>query len=347
MSLRKNDKILSFVLLGIMLVVAIISGSYGFKKPQNVKYTYQENNSVNYKVYYVPNNYFEEKYLGEGKSYITSLIDYIEATFNYNIRFSSKVNGKIDYQVVAEAKSDRKDAGTGNFITKRYILSPLKTEELKDVEQYDISVSQKIDYNSYNNLMSAFVSEYGLTANSYLNVFLEVRGTTKVSGTNVEEGINTDVMLTIPLSQVAIDAKIDVSNSNLVREIQENDSTTIKLRLFMKILFVVCVVALFHLLVRCGRIIKYRTKFFSYRKAVNKIYNNYSGLISKVDSVPSDDYNVIHVESFDDILNVNNNTRQPINLKYEKECSHFYIINGKSLYIYTMNKKDFEENAKQ
>ena len=346
MSLSKNEKILSFVLLGITIVVAIVCGSYGFKKPQNVKYTYQENNSVNYKVYYIPNNYFEENYLEEGKTYITTLIDYIEATFNYSIKFSSKVNGKIDYQVVAEAKADRKDGGTGNFITKRYVLSALQTDELKDANQHDINVSQKIDYNKYNDLMSAFAIEYGLSANSYLNVFLEVRGETNVSGTNVKEEINTDVMLTIPLSQVAIDAKIDVSNSNLVREIQENDSTTIKLRLFMKIMFVVCLVVMFHLLVRCGRIIKYRTKFFSYRKAVNKIYNNYSGLISKVDSVPSSDYDIIHVESFDDILNVNNNTRQPINLKYEKESSHFYIINGKSLYIYTMTKKDFEENAK-
>ena len=59
MSLSKNEKILSFVLLGIIIVVAIVCGSYGFKKPQNVKYTYQENNSVNYKVYYIPNNYFE------------------------------------------------------------------------------------------------------------------------------------------------------------------------------------------------------------------------------------------------------------------------------------------------
>jgi hypothetical protein len=346
MSLSRNEKILSFVLLGVIIVVAIVCGSYGFKKPQNVKYTYQENNSVNYKVYYVPNNYFEEEYLEEGKSYITTLIDYIEATFNYNIKFSSKVNGSIDYQVVAEAKADRKDVGTGNLITKRYVLTPLKTEELNNVDQFDVSVSQKIDYTTYNDLMTAFVTEYGLTANSYLNVFLEVRGLTKVSGANLEENINTDVLLTIPLSQVAIDAKIDVSNSNLVREIQENDSTTIKTRLFMKVLFVVCLVIMFHLLVRCGRIIKYRTKFFSYRKAVNKIYNNYSGLISRVDSIPKDDYNIIRVESFEDILNVNNNTRQPINLKHEKDSSHFYVINGKSLYIYTMSKKDFEENAK-
>ncbi len=61
--------ILTFLLVaGLALTVFGFSDSY-------VTLKYNEDNSINYKVYLKPNNYFDTQYLGENRTYSTSIID--------------------------------------------------------------------------------------------------------------------------------------------------------------------------------------------------------------------------------------------------------------------------------
>ena len=57
----------------------------GFKKCETSKHIYREDNSVDYKVFLKENGFFDKPYLEKNKTYITSLIDYIEFFLIYNI----------------------------------------------------------------------------------------------------------------------------------------------------------------------------------------------------------------------------------------------------------------------
>ena len=62
---------------------------YGIAKKDYIRIGYQENNSINYKVYLKENHYFETPYLEENGWYITNLIDYLDIDYRYIISFES------------------------------------------------------------------------------------------------------------------------------------------------------------------------------------------------------------------------------------------------------------------
>ena len=56
--------------------------------------------------------------------------------------------------------------------------------------------------------------------------------------------------------------------------------------------------------------------------------------------ISSYDFAVIDVESFDDIINIYNSVREPINFLYGNNESKFFIIKGNSCYMYTIIKEE-------
>ena len=63
---------------------------------------YQENGSLDYKVYLKPNEFYEQEYLGKGKYYIASIIKNITADVNYQFIIEQPVDTNFSYQIVAK-----------------------------------------------------------------------------------------------------------------------------------------------------------------------------------------------------------------------------------------------------
>ena len=62
-------------LFPFLLIIGIILIIMGFNDKKIVNLSYEENNKINYNVYLKNNPFFNTPYLGEGKTYIASLID--------------------------------------------------------------------------------------------------------------------------------------------------------------------------------------------------------------------------------------------------------------------------------
>ena len=105
---KERKYIIGYILAILAIVLGLFVTIYGFNdtKLKNISYN-EEGSKVNYKVYLKENNYFNDKYLGEGETYIASLIDYINIkypSFKFNFftiesddnRFSL-LNTIIDY----------------------------------------------------------------------------------------------------------------------------------------------------------------------------------------------------------------------------------------------------------
>ena len=203
----------------ITLILEILFSFFTFREGKTIRYAYKENNEVNYKVFLKENKYFDSPYLEKGKTYITSLIDYINAEFTYNVDFTSKVTGDLNYQLVAEINADKEKSEVGTYWTKQYELTESKSSSITNEKSHSIKVSEKIDYNKYNDLMTEFIEDFKVQTESTLKISLLVKGNVKVDGSKENMEVDSEISLTVPLSKLAIEGKIDVLNNNAEKEI--------------------------------------------------------------------------------------------------------------------------------
>jgi len=328
-----------FMKLIIAFILGILSFCFGFKKYELEKYAYIENNSVDYKVYLKENSYFDTPYLEKNKTYITSLIDYIDASFNYDVNFTEAVSGSINYQIVADIMADKGGNEIGNYWTKRYVLTEIQTKDIKSESQYLINLNNKIEYNKYNEILNGFINEYNLQAESTLKVALVVTGKVKTDKTNEEIDISSEIALNVPLSKKAIEGEIIAEGNNKKADIIEVQDKMENIRNVVKSLFIVDVFIFCYYLFQYIENTRKRNSSMSYRKKIERILDEYDGIIARVKNVNIDNFVRIDVKLMDDLINVYNSIREPINFWYGSEQSIFFIINNSSCYVYTIIKE--------
>lgn len=332
--IRKKRFIITLILL---LCFGIAIFSFGFIERKDIKYTYTENNSIDYKVYLKPNNFFDTPYLEKNKTYITSLIDYIEADFTYNMNFNESVSGDLYYSIIAEIKADKNNNDIGNYWTKQYELTPKETSMVNKEKTHEIKLNQKIDYNHFNDILNSFIEEYKLSAESTLKIYLKVTGNVTVDKTKDSMDINSCISLTVPLSKQAIEGKIEIDNNNKQKEVTKNKEPVSK---SLKVLFYLDVLLFAYNLFGYIRFLKNKNLNLSYRDKIKKLNSDYEDIITNVKSMDTDKFSIINVEEFEDLLSVYNSIREPINFLYGAEESKFFILKDNACYMYIIKKED-------
>ena len=332
--IRKKRYIITLVLL---LLLGIGLFSFGFKERKDIKYTYVEDNSVDYKVYLKENKFFDEPYLEKNKTYITSLIDYIDADFSYKIDFNEPVSGDLSYKIIGEIKADKNNNDVGNYWTKQYDLTDKQTSTISNNRSHEIKLNQKIDYNNFNDILNSFIEEYKLPAESTLNIYMEVKGDVIVDKTNDKMNVDSKVCLTVPLSKLAIEGKIEADNNNTQKEIIKEAEPVHRL---LKILFYIDVLVFVYNLFGYVKFLINKNNNLSYRDKIKKLNSDYEDIITNVKSMDTDKFSIINVEDFEDLLSVYNSIREPINFLYGAQESKFFIIKENACYMYTIKKED-------
>ena len=336
MSKISRKKIL--IKLIIIFVLAIIFFCLGFKKCSYNDCVFVENNSIDYKVYLKENAYFETPYIEMNKTYITSLIDYIDANYKYNINFENKVSGTINYQIVAEIKADKAGNEVGNYWTKKYELTELETVDIKNETEYSIDLKNKIGYNEYNETLNSFIKEYNLQAESNLKVALVITGNVKQDKNKDEIVIDSEVSLNMPLSQKAIEGKINIEN-DCKKTVTQSQKRVAKFREIFKPIFFIDIFVLFCYVYQYMQDLKKSNCRMGYREKLRKITNNYDDILIRVNNINIENYVRMDVKSFEDLINVYNSKREPINVWTSYEKAIFFIVNNGTCYIYTINKE--------
>ncbi len=330
----------------ILFVLGFVFFSVGYKNCQEITYAYKENNSVDYKVFLKENNYFDTPYLEKNKTYITSLIDYIDSDFVYKTDFNENVSGAINYRIYAEIKADKNNNDIGNYWTKKYELTEQKTNNIQSKNSHEINVNYKIDYNKYNDLLNSFIKEYGLQTESTLKVYMEVTGNVTVDNTNENLDINSELSLTIPLSKQAVEGKIETQSNNNEKEIIRKKQEIEPYRNLSKVLFVIDVLMFVYYLIKYSVFLAHRNNHLNYRDRIKKLNLDYEDLITKVKNMNTTDFAIIDVETFDDLINVYTSVREPINFLFGNDESKYFIIKGNTCYMYTIVKEEINKHEK-
>ncbi len=329
---------LIFVFLLIFLVIGIGSLYVGLNTKKTISLKYQENNDIDYKVFLKDNDFFEQNYIEKGKTYITSLIDYIQINYNYNIDFSDEVDAEYKYKVMAKIESNKSDT-TGNYWTKEIDITKELTEKVSDKPNYSINQQVNIDYNQYNELLNEFKKSVGLTnSTGLLSVYLIIDS--NVSTKEIKTPIKSNLVLKLPLSELAIEASIDSdvsNNTKVIKKSVKEDGLFYNILVALGLFCIVLAIFLVFVLIRSKRLYK---KNYKYDLELDKILSTYDSIIVNIKDLPNiDDYDVIKVESFEELIDAHSEIRKPINYYRTRDYSVFLLMNDNIVWEYILRRK--------
>ena len=303
------------------------------------------NNSVDYKVFLKDNDFFEEPFLGPGRTYITSLIDHIDIDFKYLENFSSKSNLKISYYLKATISADKADNSKDDEIywSKDYKLSETKTFEFENVSHSSFNASTSIDYSRYNSILESFREQYPVASDGTIKVSLVVENELETDDFSEPLSFDSELSISLPLLERAVEAKIDVETGNQKHEFKTNKVMTNPIYLFIKLIGIG--LALFSVALAVVVVIKRRAfiNHHQYISTLDKILAANDSIITNIENMPSfSKFQKIEVETFEELLDAYSEIRLPINYYQSKNGleSTFFIMNEGIVWIYRLKKRN-------
>ena len=335
--MKKNTRLKYIIYVCIAIILFVIS-FFLFNKSVN-NYTqdivkYNEISSIDYKVYLKENSYFDTPYLGEDKVYITSLIDYIDVDFSYNLKLDAPRTGKYIYYIkgIISANISNTDK---DYWKKTYDLIKPKEIAYKNTDNLSIKENIKVDYQEYNDILLQFKEEYKLSMDGNFKIILYIENFID-SQTEKELTQITSSNLEIPLTKATIEVPIEIKEINRTEQLASkliyNDSI---INIIYKIFSVISLLlGLYLIVLSVFKIVRSLEKISSYNKELRKILKTYDGIIVNVNSLPRhNNSSIIDVNSFSELLDAHSEIRQPISYLESHKKATFILING-NYYIF-------------
>lgn len=335
--------IISFIALSFCLIY--------MSKNEKQYISYDETSKIDYKVYLNENEYFKNDYLEKDNRYIASLINYINANFNYKLSMDvDNIEYLYSYRIEADILVKEKENDNPLYKETKTLIE----EQQKKSNLREINIEQKvdIDYNYYNNLIKKFITVYSLedtVSTLTINMYISVLGSCEeLEETKNEESV---ISLIIPLTTKTVG--IDISNNlidtqnNLMVCKKENSNSV--MFLFISLVFGIFDLTLIIYTIRYE--IKTRTAENIYEREMKKILNNYGSYIQTLNNdFDFTDYSLLKVNNFTDMLEIRDTIRQPILMKENTDKTGAYFIipgNTKMLYIYRLKVSDIKKEIQK
>ena len=338
----------SRLIFNVILFLSLVVTSYIFinksiviQEAKNV--SYEEHGNTDYKVFLKDNIYYEDKYLDKNMSYIANLIDYISVDYNYNFKADTLFDGEYSYKIRADLEILNAENKT-LFFTKKYDLIKEKTFTIENQNEYNIVENIKIDYDHYNSLANGFKSSYGVDTESNLIVYLDLyRNIDQNSINNPNINGNGTIKLTIPLSEKAINIKMDsmeINNKNVITSLDDYYLEDIK---YLIIGIISLIVSLYLFIKIVKRLSRLSISPTDYDKTLKKILNQYDRLIVTTSSMPNlEKNNIIKLKEFVELLDAKDNLHKPIFFieVTPHQKAYFFIQDDDNIILFTLKNID-------
>ena len=338
----------SRLIFNVILFLSLVVTSYIFinksiviQEAKNV--SYEEHGNADYKVFLKDNIYYEDKYLDKNMSYIANLIDYISVDYNYKFKADTLFDGEYSYKIRADLEILNAENKT-LFFTKKYDLIKEKTFTIENQNEYNIVENIKIDYDHYNSLANGFKSSYGVDTESNLIVYLDLyRNIDQNSINNPNINGKGTIKLTIPLSEKAINIKMDsmeINNKNVITSLDDYYLEDIK---YLIIGIISLIVSLYLFIKIVKRLSRLSISPTDYDKTLKKILNQYDRLIVTTSSMPNlEKNNIIKLKEFVELLDAKDNLHKPIFFieVTPHQKAYFFIQDDDKIILFTLKNID-------
>ena len=335
--------LISVILIIVLSVLGIMTIYSSFKVDDLVNIRYTEQSSIDYKVYLNENDFYSQEYLGKDMAYVANLVNKIVMDMNYHFKINKNGNLEFNYQVLADLLILDKNNPDKVFYQETYTLTEYQTETIRDYNDLSIQKEVSIDYGEYNTIANKFAKSYGVETTSYLDVYLVVKYKTTAKSPWKLQGEATP-RIKIPLSEQSI--KLEVENVDGEKRVNKRPTVHLDKPLQFCLGMIFALGAIGVLIYAALLMYKARDKKSLYDKTIEKILREYDRLI--VDTTtppPTKEKKVITIKSFNELLDVRDNIKEPIKyyIIHEHSKCQFYISHQDELYIMTIKEVDLEE----
>ena len=344
---KKYIKIQTLVLIvALILTVSFAALAIALNKTHYVNYT--EKSNVDYGVHLKPNEFYEESFLGKDYAYIASLIDKVEASFNYGMNVDSKSDVSFVYTYSIDSVIQIRDVRSGKLLyshTENELPNRTQT-----VTGSSVAVKQTvfIDYAKYNDVAERFIDKYKLrdtTASLILQMNVSVVGASDEfhNATNTNSYVSS---ISIPLTSDTVEVKI---TSMIPAEAEKILSYTTEniADVFRTIAIIFLVISVIIALVLVLYVYISRNVDITYEIRVKRLLSAYKSFIQRLQNeFNTSGYQLLMLSAFNEMLEIRDTIQSPI-LMYEnsdKTCTRFLIpTNTKILYVYELKVADYDE----
>ncbi len=356
--MSKNKLFLKYFCLCIIIVILMLFSFFMFKKGFSNKeqyvLSYNKTSLIDYKVYLKDNDFFDvsfltkEELIRNNRSIITNLIDYLEINYKYDMKYSDVVKGEYTYYVELILKANKMNSEDKNYWDKTYQITEPKKLIINNEKNFGIIQNVKIDYEKYNNILDDFKKQQGLATNGNLEVALVVESNVKNEKITKKINLNNRESFNIPLSQMAVDASITLDEKgekigSVNETIKSNDFKFTKYKIIALLSSSLSITFLIVLII----LIRYDRTLREYSIKLKKILSGYDDIVVNVNVLPDvSKLNIIHVESFAELLNAHGEVRMPINcyISKRKNKATFILINEPIAWVYILKDKNLKKS---
>lgn len=346
--IRKKWITIGGAVLAAVLALALIATIFAITLNKTYYVNYSEKSSIDYGVRLRDNDFYDESCLGKDYAYIASLIDKVQAKFNYELIMQSQdlVDFEYSYRVDAVVQIKNKLSGKVLFAPVYNVVEQKTCSSINTGVGINQMVS--VDYTKYNDIASRFINTYNLTgteANLLLQMHVNVIGTSD-EFQNDKNNNSYIASISIPLTTQTVEVKI---TSAIPAEEQKILSYTTKniADVFFVIAIVLASISVIIALVLTGYAYLSRNVDISYDIKVARLVRNYKSFIQKIcNSFDVVGYQVLIIDTFEEMLEIRDTIQSPILMEEndDRTCSKFFIpTNTNLLYLYEIKVDDYNE----
>ena len=353
---RENKFVLKqWVQVGLLILIIATMGIAiwmiarsigGHESSKEELYSYNYNSNLSYRVILKDNSFFTTKTLGMNKQYIASLIDHIEVDTKYTFQSSKDLEYTYTYSIVATVKGSyaESDAKSIEVWSREYPIVPSESKASHG-NTFSIDKTVSIDYNTYNQIMTDFRTQFGLSVDASVDLTLKLNITGGLKGEDKTLQENSTMALQIPLIKPTIEIKPNyVNNGGKTIYKDEASSSDIKVNIPLLLLGIALLLFMVFMLKEVGSRLLTTTKKSEYVIALNKILKEYSDVIAKAENIPNlTQYDVVHIKDFTDLVDIEEELHSPIiynEIREDLEC-WFMVFHEKTAYKFILRYENF------
>ena len=332
-------QLITYIFIFVVFLTAgtiLLQKSIFFETDKIVKFN--EKSNLDYKVYLLENDFYEQEYLGKDMLYVASIIDKVLIDFDYTFTSEDKENVDFDYKIIATLSIDN-SSNAKSYFKKDYVLLDSKKINMNNTNSQNIKESINIDYQYYNTLANSFKNQYGVDANSKLTVNMVINKKNNDNSSYNMDDISV-MNVVIPLSERSIDIRLDYKDINETSNIVKKEKPTIKDYIPLIISSTLIIISIIMMIKAMRKFNSLGKKKSEYDKYISKILKEYDRLIAESSTLLSlDEKEIITITKFSELLDIHDNLQLPI-MYYEvekHEKCYFYINHEKTIYMLEIN----------
>ena len=344
---RKKWILVQAVLLVIAVVIALGSFLVYNRMDRTYYIEYTENSASDYKVQYGSNTFFEEEWIPAGQSYVSALVNTIQADLSYKLKMDTS-NVAFDYTYEVTAQTVVYDKSTGAHIYDPIdVLVPATTKSLSGSDRFSVNQTVFVDFCKYNALANQFINVYSLSnAKSRLLITLKVDVLSACNEFEGESENSHSVSLSVPLGE----ENFSITSTSSVPT-EESRVLACKGSVDQNIFLIMAIVAGILSAIIASILFAYvyltRNEDIDYANKVRKTLSAYRSFIQQIEGEFDDTgYQIILIKTFTELLGIRDTIQSPILMsENEDETRACFLIptNTKLLYLYEIKVDNYDE----